>query len=237
MAVFRLILLVAVLGGLTLLLVQNWSPVLSLVFLGMKSKPIPVAIWILFSTAAGGLTTVFVTSLFNLSNYFAVQRRTPPRERPSTRRTSQSQTRREEPTPPPSGSPSGSKTESTRSSDTSDDDWETDNSTDDWDFEEKKEAPIPPNAQNTEVRDSNIYERQQQPKSSSKSDSVYSYSYREPKNSGVGKTESVYDADYRVIIPPYQPPTTHQSETNQAENDDWGFLDDDFEDEDKRPRR
>jgi hypothetical protein len=236
MAVFRLILLVTVLGGLTLLLAQNWSPELPLVFLGMKSKPIPLAIWILFSTAAGGLTTVFVTSLFNLSNYFAGQRRTPLRERASTRRTSQSQTRREEPTPPPSPSPSGSKTESTRSSDTSDDDWETDSSTDDWDFEEKEEA-FTPNPQNTQVRDSNTYERQQEPKTSSKSDSVYSYSYREPKNSGVGKTESVYDADYRVIIPPYQPPTTSQPETNQAENDDWGFLDDDFEDEDKRPRR
>ncbi|BAY45456.1 hypothetical protein SAMD00079811_30590 [Scytonema sp. HK-05] len=236
MAVFRLILLVAVLGGLTLLLVQNWSPVLSLVFLGMKSKPIPLAIWILFSTVAGGLTTVFVTSLFNLSNYFAGQRRTPLSDQASSRRTSQSQTRREEPTPRPSPPPSGSKTESTRSSDTSDDDWETDSSTDDWDFEEKKEAPTP-NPQNTQVRDSNTYERQQEPKTSSKSDSVYSYSYREPKNSGVGKTESVYDADYRVIIPPYQPPTTSQPETNQAENDDWGFLDDDFEDEDKRPRR
>ncbi len=236
MAVFRLILLVAVLGGLTLLLVQNWSPVLSLVFLGMKSKPIPLAIWILFSTAAGGLTTVFVTSLFNLSNYFTGQRRNPLRERASSTRTSQTQTRREEPTPPPSPSSSGSKTESTRSSDTSDDDWETDNSADDWDFEEKKEAAIP-NPQNTQVRDSNTYERQQEPKSSSKSDSVYSYSYREPKNSGVGKTESVYDADYRVIIPPYQAPTTNQAETNQAENDDWGFLDEDFEDEDKRPRR
>lgn len=241
MAVFRLILLLTVLGGLTLLLVQNWSPVLSLVFLGMKSKPIPLAIWILFSTAAGAFTTVFVTSLFNLSNYFAQQRRTPLRERAASKRTSQSQTRREEPTPRPSPPPSGSKTESTRSSDTSDDDWETDSSTDDWDFEEQKQAPTP-NPQNTQVRDSNTYERQQEPKSSSKTDSVYSYSYREPKNSGVGKTESVYDADYRVIIPPYQPPTTNQAETNQAqtnkaEDDDWGFLDDDFEDENKRPRR
>lgn len=233
MAVFRLTLLVAVLGGLTLLLVQNWSPVLSLVFLGMKSKPIPLAIWILFSTAAGGLTTVFVTSLFNLSNYFVEQRRTPPRERANSRQTSQ--TRREEPTPSPSRS--DGKTESTRTTETPDNDWETDSSTDDWDFEKQEAAPTP-NPQDTQVRDSNAYEPQQEPKSTSKSDSVYSYSYREPKNSGVGKTESVYDADYRVIIPPYQPPTTPQAETNQAENDDdWGFLDEDFEDKDKRPRR
>ncbi|WP_017319363.1 LapA family protein [Mastigocladopsis repens] len=232
MAVFRLILLVVVLGGLTLLLVQNWSPVLSVVFLGMKSKPIPLAIWMLFSTAAGAFTTVFVTSLFNLSNYFARQQRQTPL-RSSTASTHARQTRTQEPAPRPSPPPSSSKTESPRTSDAPND-WETDSSTEDWDFEEKEEAPTP-NPQNTQVRDSNTYEyeRQQEPKSSSKSDSAYSYSYREPKNSGVGKTESIYDADYRVIIPPYQPSTT-----DKAEDDDWGFLDDDdSEDEDKRPRR
>lgn len=242
MAVFRLILLVVVLGGLTLLLVQNWTPVLSLVFLGMRSKPIPLALWILFSTAAGAFTTVFITSLFNLSTYFAQPRRqASPRSPANSTRTSQ--TRREEPVSrpysPPYSSPSDNKTESTATSDLPND-WETDTSTDDWDFEEEQ-APTP--NPNTQVRDSYIYERQQEPKSSYKSDSVYSYSYREPKNSGVGKTESVYDADYRVIIPPYQPQTPTQAENNQAgnnqeaEDDDWGFLEDDFEDEDKRPRR
>jgi hypothetical protein len=231
MAVFRLILLVTVLGGLMLLLVQNWSPVLSLVFLGMKSKPIPLAIWILFSTAAGAFTTIFVTSLLNLSNSFAGQQRRATPSRSSTTSTrATSQTRREEPAPRPSPPPSEPQTESRRTRDEPDD-WETDSSTDDWDFE-KEEAPTS-SPENTQVRDSNIYERQQEPKSSSKSDSAYSYSYREPKNSGVGKTESVYDADYRVIIPPYQPPTT-----DKAEDDDWGFLDEDEdEDEDKRPRR
>ncbi|NMG10181.1 LapA family protein [Brasilonema sp. UFV-L1] len=239
MAVFRLILLVTVLGGLTLLLVQNWLPVLPLVFLGMKSKPLPLAIWILFSTTAGALTTVFLTSLFNLSNYFAGQKPQSPFRSPATA-TRRSQTRTEEPTSRPSPSSSERKTESTRTSNTPDD-WETDNSTDDWDFEEKKEQAPTPNSQNTsqntQVRDSSTYERQQEPKSSNKSDSVYSYSYREPKNSGVGKTESVYDADYRVIIPPYEPPTTNQPQTNQTKDDDWEFLDEDFEQEDKRPRR
>ena len=46
MAVIRLILLVAVLGGLTLLLVQNWSPALPLVFLGIRTQALPLAIWI-----------------------------------------------------------------------------------------------------------------------------------------------------------------------------------------------
>ncbi len=63
MAVIRLILLVAVLGGLTLLLVQNWSPVLSLVFLGMRTQPLPLAMWILFSTATGAFTSVLISYL------------------------------------------------------------------------------------------------------------------------------------------------------------------------------
>ncbi|QDL07263.1 LapA family protein [Brasilonema octagenarum UFV-E1] len=235
MAVFRLFLLMTVLGGLTLLVVQNLSPVLPLVFLGMKSKALPLAIWILFSTTAGAFTTVFVTSLFNFSNFFAGQQRQTP-VRTATTSTAKSQTPKEEPTPRPSPSSSSRKSESTRNSDPLND-WETDNSTDDWDFEEKKEQAPTPNSQNTQVRDSKTYEPQQQPSSTNKSDSAYSYSYREPKNSGVGKTESVYDADYRVIIPPYQPPTTNQAQTNQAQDDDWGFLDEDIEDQDKRPRR
>ena len=54
------------------------------------------------------------------------------------------------------------------------------------------------------------------------SDSVYSYSSQSPKNTGVGKTESIYDADYRVIIPPYQPPNTKKSDNDTDE--DWDFL-------------
>jgi hypothetical protein len=43
MSVIRLILLVAVMGGLTLLLAQNWSPALPLVFFGIKTQPLPLA--------------------------------------------------------------------------------------------------------------------------------------------------------------------------------------------------
>ncbi|AFZ25935.1 hypothetical protein Cylst_3817 [Cylindrospermum stagnale PCC 7417] len=220
MAVIRLILLVAVLGGLTLLLAQNWSPVLPLVFLGMRTQPLPLALWILFSTAAGAFTSILITTLFKLSNLFAGQPdKTPPKSAPTSPR--HSADRRKEPTPSPASPPPPSgKTKHSTSQEF--DDWETPNQNDDWDFEEQPEqAP-------TDIAE----ERQRAPKSSSQSGSVYSYSYQEPKNTAVGKTESVYDADYRVIIPPYQPPTT-----NQADNDDWDFFDDDdFEDEDQDAR-
>ena len=225
MAVIRLILLVAVLGGLTLLLVQNWSPVLSLVILGIRTQPLPLAMWILFSTAAGAFTSVSITILLKLSNYLGgQQRQTSFKSTASSPRTKA--TRREETTPP------ASKTESDNSDEF--DDWETNgDGDDDWDFNTKpREAPSP--SQKTQsVGDSQAYERQQEPKSSSQSGSVYSYSYREPKNTAVGKTESVYDADYRVIIPPYQPPTNNPPDDD---DDDWGF-DDDSEDGDDLPRK
>ncbi len=220
MAVIRLFLLVGVMGSLTLLLVQNLSPVLPLTFLGMRTQSLPLALWILFSTTAGALTSLLIASLFKLSNYFVGQKRPSPPKSTNSR----------EPIPRTEASPTpASKTES-RASNASDD-WDLENSKDDdWDFEESKNVASTPNSQNTRVNDSKTNERQQESNSSSKSGSVYSYGYQEPKDSGVGKTESVYDADYRVIVPPYQPPTT-----NQAEDDDWGFFDD--EDSDNKNKR
>jgi hypothetical protein len=217
MAVFRLILLVTVLGGLALLLVQNWSPVLPLVFLGTQTQSLPLAMWVFFSTAAGAATSLFISILFRLSSYFAASQRQTPPSQPSK-------------TPPvgdrtPPRQPQYSYTPTDKT-----DDWETSSVSSDWDFEETKQAS--PSPQNTQPQDSKTYERQQQPKSSYQSGSVYSYSYREPQNSGVGKTESIYDADYRVIIPPYQPPSENQKRDDE---EDWGFLDDD--DSDNQPSR
>jgi hypothetical protein len=235
MALFRLILLVAIMGGLALLLVQNWSPILPLVFFGMQSKPLPLAIWILFSTAAGAATSLLISGLFQLSYLAAPQR--PTASASKSRRTSASGSRppREKyadsyTSPPPSAA-------KTSSPSNPDDDWDINNN-ENWDFEEKSNATT---SRDTEVRDSQSYERRQEPTDSFRSGSSYSYSYREPKNSGVGKTESVYDADYRVIIPPYQPSSDDLTDEdnlsekkNQADEDDWGFLED-FED-DQRER-
>ena len=233
MAVIRLILLVAVLGGLTLLLVQNWSPVLSLVFLGVRTQPLPLAIWILFSTATGAFTSILIATLFNLSNYFVGgQRQTPNKASAASPRAKA--TRREEPISRPASPPPPASKKQDPSSDVLDD-WETNSSKDDdWNFDEKLESAPNSNPETQQPRDSTTYERQSEAKSNSQSGSVYSYSYREPKNTAAGKTESIYDADYRVIIPPYQPPTT-----NQADDDDWEFFDDDddFENDGKRPRR
>ena len=245
MAVIRLFLLLVVLGCLTLLLMQNWSPVLALRFLGVQSQPLPLAIWILFGVVAGAITSLFITACFKLSNLTTYP--APPRRKKvkvsstgnrTTPRSSESYTTTTQP-----------KTDSTVRDFN---DWES-NSGDDWDFaEEVQDTNKKPNPEPQDtVRDNTNYETNTAPKSSSRSGS-YSYSYREPSNSGVGRTESVYDADYRVLTPPYRQTNTNtdtdtNTNTNQNKNnnpsdwgdEDWGFEDDedwDQDDKNKSPR-
>ncbi|MES1022594.1 LapA family protein [Gloeocapsa sp. BRSZ] len=226
MPVLRLLLLLVVLGGLTLLLLQNWSPVLPLVFLGGRSQALPLAVWILLSIAAGALSALLIAGLFKTSNYFAQSRvkrrsigdRTPPR--PNQRTVKQEYTT------------AASATYSSAASTTTDptDDWNSDNSTDeDWNFEEN---PTPGNfPPETTINNSKTYEVSPDSSRTNSSSSVYSYSSSEPRNTSVGKTESVYDADYRVITPPY-------GSRNPTEDDeDWGFEDDEFDDEDDNNSR
>lgn len=59
----RLILLLLVVGGLTLLLVQNTRPVLPLRFLGWQTPALPLAIWLLLAVAAGVLTILALSIL------------------------------------------------------------------------------------------------------------------------------------------------------------------------------
>jgi hypothetical protein len=233
MAVIRLILLIAIMGGLALLLVQNWSPVLSLVFLGMRSQPLPLAMWILFSTAAGAGTSLLITSLSKLSNYFE------PRQIPSssntTSRRTQAKNREEFTSAPYTPPPPKSQAEFTRKETFDDefDDWEKNSADDDWNFDQQSPPAPKSSSQSEPVQDSTNYERPQQSKTGSRSGSTYSYSYREPKNTAAGKSESVYDADYRVIIPPYQAPS---NDVDNEEDDDWSFFEDD-DSEDNKPRR
>jgi hypothetical protein len=88
-----------------------------------------------------------------------------------------------------------------------------------------RRSETPPVDQANYLRDDWSYEIDQKPQSGSQSGSSYSYSYRPGEAAAGGKRESVYDADYRVIIPP---------PASGEENDD--FEDDEQEDEDQ-PRR
>lgn len=223
MPVVRLLLLLVVLGGLTLLLLQNWSPVLPLVFLGGRTQALPLALWILFSVIAGALSALLIAGLFNMSNYFAqsqVKRRManrPSRPRPQQRTVNQQYTTSTTTVQPPPAA--------TSTTNDAIDDWSTGNpSNDDWSFEDTPNENLRADA----AKNTNTYEVSPPPSNNPPIDSMYSY---KRDSSGVGRTESIYDADYRVITPPYGA----ASPTN-GDDDDWGFEDDDFEDDPPKRR-
>jgi hypothetical protein len=235
MAVIRLFILVAVLGGLTLLLAQNFSPALPLVFLGTQTQAFPLAMWILFSIVAGAATSLCVSSLFGFAGYFA-------RERPKSSSARASSYRQQDNTSRRAQSTQSSEYNNTTSPA---EDWDLDNQSEDWDFEEMQSKSKIPNQDKQDRRfNDQEYERKQAAKTTSKPDTSYSYSEREPKNTGVGRTESIYDADYRVIVPPYNPenpestqptsPTSSSSKSKQSnDDDDWSFFDEDSEKNEK----
>lgn len=245
MPAIQIVLLVLVGGGLVLFAVSNLSPVLPLVFLGMKTLALPISAWIGLAIAAGAFTSFFLQFLNYLQSDSSTQNLQEPDE--VSRRSSAF--RREpvesfepefEPaqnTPPP---PEPPKTTSKKVTS----DWE-EPSSKDWDFKQESAAPTPnPQAFEREFSrdipssDRVSYEAPQEPKTHSQDGSVYSYSYRDTnqKESGVGKTDVVYDANYRVITPPYQKPPEPEEE-----EEDWGFEEDedfDFNDEsENNPKR
>ncbi|MTJ11289.1 LapA family protein [Anabaena sp. UHCC 0187] len=205
MAVIRLIILGTAMVGLIIILVQNLSPSLPLVFVGMRTQALPLALWILLSITAGIFTSLIITRVLKFATGLNLQAQPPiPKPIPTPPRVRQN-------TPPPQSPPPP-----VSQFDDQFDDWDTNRNQDDWDDREDSQ-PIEETSPG-----------QQSSPGNSRSSSFYSYSSQEPKNTAVGKTESVYDADYRVIIPPYQ-----ESGKNQAtDDDDWDFFeDDDFEDD------
>ncbi len=135
--------------------------------------------------------------------------------------------------PPPSNSPNAKQP---IDSIDEEDDWVSDGSKNryplgDEDWGDEREIPVRPTANDSAVTNQKDYEAKQQPKSQSWSGSVYSFGFRDPSKSGVGQTESVYDAEYRVLVPPAGaiPQTGKQEIPNNSSEDDedWGLDDDD----------
>ena len=121
------------------------------------------------------------------------------------------------------------------------DDWVSDGSKsgsqgggDDWG--DDRDFVAKPQVNDVPAANPRAYETKQEPKSKSWAGSVYSYGYRDPNQSGVGQTESVYDAEYRVLVPPQDsiPQPADQAKNPSVETeDDWGLDENDvFEDDD-----
>jgi uncharacterized integral membrane protein len=212
MTVIRLGFLIVILAGLTIFSLQNLAPSLPLVFLGLKTRTLPLALWLLLAFVGGAFSHFAIAALFKLSNYLTARsqqnrwRSAAPSNPPRPR------TGWQEPQSLSSGTGSTSRSSSTPDFDETDD---------------FAEEPVRPRENPRDTpRERNTYEVRQEPKSESRSGSVYSYAYKDPMESGVGRTESVYDADYRVIVPPQSEP----------EGDDWGFEDEDDDWEADEPR-
>lgn len=276
--------------SLVLLTIQNLSPPISLVFLGMQLPTLPLSVWLLIFLFIGILTSLMIASLFQLS-YTPSPSRSPqaskkpiqPSPNPSrpdaqiplspqaddsewdnlqselelepgnqppiptsknqspkshkngddweteVRKISDSwddsdRDRENEPETPPLSQPTPKPSEKTSESES----WSqrninplnSPNTDEDWDNSPSQNAPNTPTSTPPETAD-RTYEAQQQPQKQSWSGSVYSFHYKDGQNSGAGRTESVYDADYRLINPP-SPPTKIQSD-----EEDWGFDDED----------
>ena len=219
-----------------------WSPAIPLVFLGVRTQPLSLAVWMLLSTAAGALTSLLISSLVQLSSRGVKQQRQssyqPPDSPRFNKRTPKEKAPKEKEfqeriySPPASPQPSNYE-------DTYDDDWDLDrNANDDWDseekeyFEEKEYVSRSPRSNYTKIQDDRDYD--DFPESVNDYDSAadsYSYEKNDLKDLKVEETESVYDADYRVIVPPASEPATPDTSNNsenKQDDDDWDFLEDDF---------
>ncbi len=242
MSMNRIIVVVVIGGGIGLFILSNLSPpVLSLTFLGIPTPALPLTIWVGIAIAAGAITSFilqFLSSLQRGYQSFENVTQTPRRNRWEPRERYEP----EEPEPPYTPPPPQPKTQTPAS------DWE-EGIGEDWDFEE--EPAVPKSYQEDSQRDRSSetiesdqksYEVKQEPSTTSTTGSVYSYSYRESRKPGVAKPDlvkpnEIYDANYRVITPPYQKPVEPVKEDD--EDEDWGLDDDedfDFEDDRKRDR-
>jgi uncharacterized integral membrane protein len=258
----RLVLLLLVIVGLAALTLQNLTPV-AIVVLGAKTQALPLSVWVLSAIGVGGLTTLVLSGFSFLSKNAAVRRvaqRSEParpwsaasRSSEPTSRTGFSASRRSDDweaapsdtwddwEPPQPRQRPGAKQAQTEIRDQADD-WQ------DWQGYEDA-----PRRRDSTPRQTD-FEVRRPPASTQQSGSVYSYSYREPQdaprsstpersdrsdrerpmNPG-NKTNEVYDAEYRVLIPPYSaapapstPSTPPPSSAPASSDDDWGDLLDD----------
>ncbi len=216
MPVNRIILIFLVGGVFALFILSNLSsPVMPLVFLGIEMPALPLTVWIGGAIASGAVTSFVLQFLSYLQSG---NQRESQFNRVSPRSRGVRSERFSPETPQSSYSPPNPPNRTTKSAS----DWE-ESSDRDWNFDAEAEGE----SQRSD------YEVNQQPASTSKSGSVYSYTYREKGKSEVGKTDGVYDANYRVIVPPYQ--KSPDSPKDDNEDEDWGFEDEeDFNLEDAK---
>jgi uncharacterized integral membrane protein len=255
----RFIILLLLLGIGIVFFLQN-QQLVTLVFFGnVATVTLPIAVWVLSFIGLGAITSFCWQVLSSLGRpsssqrYSARQSRPysspppppPPRtsEIPSDYTPPQDFVRSTPQTPPAYTQPTNVNPKDDK------EEW------DDWQDEQPKREPVrdfirefPRDSIESDTEDepidnsertipednAKVFETQQPPKTSTRTGSVYSYVYREPKERQdrepsvedkkpeikETKSDRVYDADYRVIRPPYQPPP-EQPRREVEDDEDW----------------
>jgi uncharacterized integral membrane protein len=213
----KILTLLLILAATIIFVLQNLEPI-SLVFLNAQiALQLPLAVWILLAVVAGMLTSALI-QLLNRSNGRVQQVSFAPEEPPISPSGSafgefrQSRSPRYDAVDEPSYVRSEATTSSSTTTTTEKSDWDNAGEERDWNIEEPPQENF--DRQNLQDKET--------PPSSSRSSSVYSYSYREAKNKSTtpDKKERIYDANYRVISPPYRQEENRKIEDEDNE-EDW----------------
>jgi hypothetical protein len=230
----RLLLLLLTLGATIIFWVQNQQPII-LVFFGInKTLSLPIAAWVLLFAIAGMLTTWCVQFLIPVAKGSSAQpfKPAPPTAQPYSPPPPRPRNSPDESTPKRSSPRTVLQQSSTFTPPPkSQSDWDAGNLIDDWNLEEPAPEPAPKEtAFASPYPEAPSFEVQRQPQVEVHEGSVYSYKYREPRDrtqSSADKTqhrqagdrEQIYDADYRLITPPYR--ESHEQKIEEDEDEDW----------------
>lgn len=202
--------IVAILG---LFIIQNLGTVLPLVIFGVKTPALPLGVWVLT-----GLTLGFISSLCLqlptalISTPKRQEKFQDDREDFEEMELPPRQTRQD---PQARQTPQTAYTPPEISRDLSD--WDLDYS-DDW--QDAEPSPPPRAVAKPEPKTSpEPPKKPPEPRPSA----TYSNAVGDEGKSGAGKTEAVYDANYRVINAPFSPPP----EVAKQQEEDWGLEEED----------
>lgn len=180
----KLIIFLVLLGLVGLFALQNLQVIQLVFFGGILTLKLPVIVWLILFTLAGLLTSLLLQALTSYPRSSAPQ--VPPR-----------------PTVPPSPKPQPQPVYKTK-----------DPIFDDWDLQQTSPTPSPPTKEaeipefpRRKVEEKTpLEEKIPTPPTTLQNETIYPYTYREEEKSAQKATKPVYDADYRVITPPYRPP-------------------------------
>ncbi|CAO5008841.1 Lipopolysaccharide assembly protein A domain-containing protein [Microcystis aeruginosa] len=217
---WMMVLFAIAVGG--LLIWQNLAVITLVFFGGIMTVKLPLAVWVLLFTLAGIISGLTLQFLYSFGRPVAAPKASP--------RIANNPT-----VPPPSPRPtyiqdSAPSPPLRRSSGQASNDWERD-SGDDWNFDtpplrrSSGQAEKPTTIQDREefsprVADGERVDFVKPPSDSSRTGSVYSYSYRTAKQTRGEKADQVYDVNYRIITPPAQD-QNQDREVNKGDEEEW----------------